>query len=82
MLLKLETERAEVQLQLGKEQIFLTQLQQTKVQMEKQLKAGMERGGTVNDLFCYLTLEHSKECKMFIYNIPILDILHMILDSI
>ena len=46
LLLKWETERAEVQIQLGKEQILLTQLQQTKVHMEIQLlKEEMKRAG-------------------------------------
>ncbi len=44
LLLKQETKRAEVKIELGKEHILLTQLQQKKVQMEIHLlKAEMER---------------------------------------
>uniref|UniRef100_A0A8C1LPJ6 Myb/SANT-like DNA-binding domain-containing protein n=1 Tax=Cyprinus carpio TaxID=7962 RepID=A0A8C1LPJ6_CYPCA len=52
LLLKRETERAEIQFELGKEQILLTQLQQKKVQMEIHLlKKEMEKAGIcpVND---------------------------------
>uniref|UniRef100_A0A673J8X3 Myb-like domain-containing protein n=1 Tax=Sinocyclocheilus rhinocerous TaxID=307959 RepID=A0A673J8X3_9TELE len=53
LLLKRETERAEVQIELGKEQILLAQLQQKKVQMEIHLlKAEMERAGIFVDYSC------------------------------
>ncbi len=56
LLLKWETKRSEVLIELGKEHILLTQLQQNKVQMEMHhLKAEMERADICPvNYFCFV----------------------------
>ncbi len=60
LLLKWETKRSEVLIELGKEHILLTQLQQKKVQMEIHLLKGRDGKSWCLScklfLFCYLTL--------------------------